>query len=167
MFGLPSGLADARGRGPDFSIVALTTHSPAPPRPDTKSPQSLGVGESGRTRRGQRVRDPPACPPTHLRLPESYHPRLPPVPVQDKSDKGRTLGCAGCELGVKVKGVIRLGDGRLEGWLDLTTVQLLKSGVGIPVTITPPQPAGSPMQEMIGPEHRLCSQGHNCLPLEG
>lgn len=144
MFGLPSGLADARGRGPDFSIVALTTHSPPPPRPDTKSPQSPGVGESGRTRRGQRVRDPPACPPTHLRLPESYHPHLPPVPVQDKSGKGRTLGCAGCELGVKVKGVIRLGHGRLEGWLDLTTIQLLKSGVGILVTIRPPQPAGSP-----------------------
>lgn len=164
MFSLPSGLADAWGRGPDFSVVALTTHSPPPPHPDTKSPYSPEVGESGITRWGQRVRDPPACLPTHLGLPVLIAPAsqgapppcLPPVPAQDKLDKGRTLGCTGCELGVKVEGVIGLRHGRLEGWLDLTTVQLLQSGVGILITIAPPQSSGGPMQEeVISLGHRL------------
>lgn len=131
------------------------------PSPDTKSPQRPGAGESGRTRRGPRARGPPARPPTHLRLPEPCRPCLPPVPTGPRqSGKGRTLGCTGRELGVEVKGVIGLGHGRLEGWLDLTTVQLLKSGAGIPVTTAPPQPAGSPRAPAM-------QTGAHCLPLEG
>lgn len=61
------------------------------------------------------------------------------MPGQDKPDKAHTLGCAGCELSVKVEGIIGLGHSWLEGWLDLTTVQLLQSDVGIRVTMAPPQ----------------------------
>lgn len=74
---------------------------------------------------------------------------LPPIPAQNKSDKGRTLGCTGCELSVKVEGVIRLCHSWLEGWLDLTTVQLLQNRVGIQFTTAPPQPARSPTKEEV------------------
>lgn len=131
-------------------------------------------------RRGQRVRDsPPVCPHTWACLsPQGpcapKRPRLPTSLLgkgkpRTKSDEGRTLGCAGRELSVKVEGVIGLRHGRLEGWLDLTPVQLLQGGVGALVTLAPPQPISSPMQEeelMAWTEHRLCRQGITARPRE-
>lgn len=77
--------------------------------------------------------------PTHLSSQSPWsltlplYPRIPPKdllhwaqPWTDKPDQGHTPGCAGCELSVKVEGVIGLGHGWLERWLDLTTVELLQ-----------------------------------------
>lgn len=167
---------EARGRGPDFSVVALIAHSPPPPQPGTKRPIEPWSGTARQDEMGTKSERPtrlsahtpgPARALTTPSSPGAPVALLPTVPAQDKPDKGRTLGRAGRELGVKVEGIIGLCHGRLEGWLDLTPVQLLQGGAGSLLTTAPPQPPSSPVQEERGPRAQATQTGHKCWPSGG